>query len=326
MSSQLRGKVAAARAAAATGGGDQAPAVGVIDQRAAAAAPTGYKLLAGELVQRQELYGRASPAGGPSAQQIVTDAITALSTVDKLSECDPGSLLGAVMTCAQLGLRIGGALGQAYVLPFWNTDRRRREATFVLGYKGLVKLAAQSGRVRGLVSRTVFEQEVPKFLLSWYHDRDELRHEPYLYGHPGKPVLYYSRALLPDGGYQVTRPVHREAMQAFRRRYVKIKSGPWFDDRGEAGDGFEAMSHKTVLKQLGKTLPLSAECSLAIAADGGVRFDDRPDADIGEVTERTIEGDVTAGDQAGSMPPESAVDPDGWPSGASPVKPSEGGK
>ncbi|HUT78629.1 MAG TPA: recombinase RecT [Polyangia bacterium] len=288
------------------------------DQRAAVQV-SGYGSAVEALRQREELFNRAAPDGGPTGVQLITDTVTALSTVKGLDECDPRTIVGAVMTCAQLGLRVGGATGQAYVLPFWNNDRGRREATFVLGYKGLVKLAMQSGLVRGIVARTVYEKELPSFRLSWHEDRDELVHEPWLLDDkPGAPVLYYARALLNGGGYQLTRPVHRDAMKAHRARYVRIKSGPWFDDRGVAGDGFEAMAHKTVGKQLGKWLPLSATARQAIAADGGVRHNDSPDAPVDEVTEHAgdSEADVEPGQTVGN--PDAAYDEAGWPAGAQP--------
>lgn len=292
----------------------------VIPEQRDAARVSGYGVAMAMLRERSELLTRALPEGGPSADQLVTDAATALSTVKDLADCAPRSIIGAVVTCAQLGLRIGGALGQSYVLPFWNTDRNCREATFVLGYKGLVLLAMQSGMVRSITARTVYEREVPRFSLSWHEDRDELRHEPWLLDDkPGEPVLYYARALLPEGGYQITRPVHRDAMRAHRARWVRIKSGPWFDDRGVPGDGFEAMAHKTAAKQLGKWLALSPRARRAIVADGGVRYDDNPEAPVDTVTEHAGEPEPEPGQAAGN--PDRAYDPDGWPEGAEPARP-----
>jgi recombination protein RecT len=289
------------------------------DQRAAAEV-SGYRVLSEMLRTREGLYGRALPEHGPTATQLITDALTALSVVPKLDECAPSTFLGGLMTIAQLGLRLGGALGQAYLLPFWNKENKRREATFVLGYKGLVTLAHRSGYVRGITARTVFERDT--FELDWREDRDELHHRPYLLGpDPGQPRMYYARVLLADGGYQLGRPVHRESMRAHRARYVMVKSGPWFDDRGVAGDGFEAMSHKTVLKTLGRTLPLSPDARYAIAADGGVRSDESPDAPPDQVTEHTGEAEVEPGQAQGT--PEAAYDPE-WPEGAVPVRPAGG--
>ena len=57
---------------------------------------------------------------GVEAAQLVRDALTAVRTNPKLAECEPNSVLGSLMTCAQLGLR-PGVLGHAWLLPFWDT-------------------------------------------------------------------------------------------------------------------------------------------------------------------------------------------------------------
>lgn len=292
-----------------------------IDQRTAAQL-SGYNVTVGLLRERQGLLGRAAPVGGPTGEQLITDAIMAMSVVKGLDECEPRTIIGAVVTCAQLGLRIGGALGQAYVLPFRNYETGRREATFVLGYKGLVLLAQQSGMVRGVTARTVFEKELGQFRLSWHENRDELRHDPWLLDNPGAPRLYYARVLLAEGGYEISRPINRDDMLAHRQRYVRIKSGPWFDDRGVPGDGFEAMAHKTCLKRLGRNLPLSAGARRAIAADGGVRVDDNPEAPADQVTEQHGEAEAEPG-QSGA-PAEAAYDEQGWPAGATTERPAAG--
>lgn len=316
----LKDRVETARAAqkATSGDGTVVRTERQPDQRTTVAVNQ-YSASAALLQQRVDWFDKAAPdPSAPTGLQLVTDTLTALASVKRLNECDPRTIVGAVMTCAQLGLRVGGALGQAYVLPFWNAENRRREATFVLGYKGLVKLAMQSGEVRGLISRTVYEKELPKFRLSWHEDRDELVHEPWLIDKPGQPVLYYSRALLAGGGYQLSRPVNRAEMREHRNRYVKERSGPWFDDRGEPGDGFEAMAHKTVLKRLGRVLPLSASARQAIAADGGVRVNDSPDAVLNDVTEHANEPEAEVG-QAEGRPEAAYVDDEpGWPEGAQP--------
>lgn len=316
--SGLRDRVKEARQQQAAGGQpvEGEPATGEVDQRAASAVSPHLRTI--ELLRaRVALFDRAAPEGGPTGTQLVTDTVTALGTVRNLDRADPATVLGAVLTCAQLGLRVGGALGQAYVLPFWNTERGTFEASFVLGYKGITLLAAQSGYVRGIAARTVFRRDT--FRIVYREDRDELVHEPYLFDDKGEPTLYYGRALLAEGGYQLTPPVTRDAMRKHRARHVRIKSGPWFDDRGVPGDGFEAMCHKTCVKLLGRTLPLSATARRAIAADGGVRTSESLDAEIDEMTEhRDGPEDLPGGgDQTGT---DRAYDPDGWPAGAAPRK------
>ena len=60
--------------------------------------------------------------------------LSALSTNPKLAETTPQSFLGAMMTAAQLGVEPNTPLGQAYLIPFWNSKARALECQFQLGY------------------------------------------------------------------------------------------------------------------------------------------------------------------------------------------------
>ena len=58
--------------------------------------------------------------------------LSALSTNPKLAQCTPQSFLGAMMTAAQLGLEPNTPLGQAYLIPYWNSKQNRLECQFQL--------------------------------------------------------------------------------------------------------------------------------------------------------------------------------------------------
>ena len=116
------------------------------------------------IVGMEHQFALAAPRG-VEARQIVRDAMTALSRTPKLAECTPSSVLGGLMTMAQLGLRVG-VLGHGWLLPFWNSkakwrdaDGRERtgafEAQLIIGYQGLVELAHRSHQVASISARTV---------------------------------------------------------------------------------------------------------------------------------------------------------------------------
>lgn len=64
--------------------------------------------------------------------------LSALSTNPKLAETTPQSFLGAMMTAAQLGMEPNTPLGQAYLIPYYNSKSRCNECQFQLGYKGMI--------------------------------------------------------------------------------------------------------------------------------------------------------------------------------------------
>lgn len=209
----------------------------------------------GQLRNLEADFGQALPKG-LEAQQLIRDAITAIRLNTDLLRCSPPSIFGALMTAAQLGLR-PNVLGQCYVIPYGT------KAQFIVGYQGLVELAHRSGRVLSIVARTVYENDY--FELEYNVDKDVMVHKPTLDGDPGKPRFYYARATLTDGGYQMTNPMTHTQMEAFRRKYSKAKSSPWDTE-------FEAMAHKTVIRQLIKLLPKSIELGVAVAADDSLRL------------------------------------------------------
>lgn len=172
-------------------------------------------------------FQRAMPQGA-EARMLVRDAQTALRQVKDLAKCEPATVLGALMTCAQLGLR-PGVLGQAYVLPFWDNRDKVHKAQLVIGYKGLLSLVYRSGMVETVAARIVYEND--EFLLEYGLGADTLIHRPPAgFGDRGRPVAYYAIARMKDGGYAITDPMGVEAMQKHAAKHSKAaKFGPWKD-------------------------------------------------------------------------------------------------
>lgn len=242
----------------------------------------------------RDAFQAAMPRGG-QAHRLVRDALTCLRVTPRLGLCEPGSVLGALMTCAQLGLR-PAVLGHAWPLPFWDRDAGDGEggyrARLVIGYQGYIELAYRSGRISSICARTRFSGD--GWLLEYREDGDRLRHVPHDGGARGEPVSYYARALFRGGGYALTDPVSHADMEFHRDRYGAAGTRePAFTDPWE--DCFEAMAHKTMIRRLAKVLPKSAELATALAADDGVRLDLDPGSDPAAVTGRAPGTAVPAG-------------------------------
>ncbi|MFC4128948.1 recombination protein RecT [Nocardia rhizosphaerae] len=230
----------------------------------------------------EQQFALAMPRGGEAAQ-LVRDALTCLRQTPKLAECDNASILGSLMTCAQLGLR-PGVLGHAWLLPFWDSrfewrdDRGRQRnggmrAQLVIGYQGLVELAHRSGKISSLIARTVYANDT--FDVD-YGLADSLIHKPNLKGSRGNIVAFYAIAKFTTGGHAFLVMTYEEMIEyrdqhAKARRKDKSIFGPWIDN-------FEGMAHKTVVRQLSKWMPKSTEFARAIEHDEAVRVDITPDA------------------------------------------------
>lgn len=207
--------------------------------------------LAQLITRMQPEIARALPRH-MSPDRMARIATTVLRQTPALARTTPESFLGALLTASQLGLE-PGPTGEAYLVPYGQV------CTFVPGYRGLIKLARNSGQLRDIWAEIVYERDEFTYTLGLHRD---LIHEP-AKGDRGKPVAVYAAAQLVDGGTPFVVMTVAE-VEAIRGRSKAGKNGPWVTD-------WAAMAKKTVVKQLAKWLPLSAEMSAAVALDGGVR-------------------------------------------------------
>jgi recombination protein RecT len=282
--------------------------------------------LADQIRAMEKEYQLAMPRGA-EATQLVRDALTALRMTKNLAKCDAPSVLGSLMTCAQLGLR-PGVLGHAWLLPFWTSKHHQdsngrwiggHKAQLVIGYQGLIELAHRSGQIASLTARTVYAND--EFDVD-YGVADRLVHKPNLFQDRGDPIAYYAVAKFTSGGYAFYVMTHRE-MLAYRDKNATAKTkegkvfGPWIDH-------FEGMAHKSVIRQLAKWMPKSTQLAQALAADDGVRVDLSPTIDPAEATEHldVLDGEVIPAEKP-TGPVDAEADPEAWLEGQQP--PAEDG-
>jgi recombination protein RecT len=249
------------------------------------------KTLAQQIEAMKPEIARALPRH-LNPERVARIAVTVMRRTPKLAECTPASFLGALMTCAQLGLE-PGPLGHAYLVPYGN------EVTFIAGYRGLVDLARRSGQVQSVSARTVRDGDQFDY---------EFGLEPSLHHKPAgtdQPVTHvYAVIRYKDGGYDFDVMTKLE-VDAVRKRSKASGSGPWVTDYPE-------MAKKTVLRRLLKTAPMSIEYQQAVANDEQTRTStaiedidlsvpvDDPEAIDGEVVdEPDTWPEVTAPPEAG---------------------------
>lgn len=195
-----------------------------------------------------------------TAERLARVALTEVRKNPALARCDQTSFLGALMTCAQLGLEPGGPLGHAYLIPFENRKAGRTEVQFIVGYRGMIDLARRSGQIVSIEARAVYEGDTFEVTLGL---DSNLRHVPDFDNpartQPEKLRFVYSVAKLKDGGVQFEVMSRRE-VEAVRAQSRAGSSGPWVTH-------FEQMALKTVVRRLFKWLPISVELAAAIEAD-----------------------------------------------------------
>jgi recombination protein RecT len=206
-------------------------------------------------------------AQGLSPQTLVRDAITAIRTTPKLAECTSESFFGALMTAAQLGLRPNVAtLGHGWVLPRWNGRKQVNEASWQLGYQGMVELGYRSRLVEKITAHTIYDGEHHR--IQW-GTNDVLEHEPLQDPRQRGPMLWhYAVVWLKTGGVIWNAITEAEAQQTMRGYAAKDRNGnvvgPWVAN-------YLPMARKTALRGLWRYMPKTPELALALTTDDVVR-------------------------------------------------------
>lgn len=253
--------------------------------------------------EMQPQFQLAMPRGA-EAQQLVRDALTALRTIKHLDRCDPASVLGSLMTCAQLGLRVG-VLGQAWPIPFkkWDAAAKveRWNAQLIIGYQGYSELAHRNPKVLSFSPRAVHEND--EFDVD-YGVAGTLVHKP-AKGPRGEVIGFHSIAKYDNKGYDFLF-MSREEMEEHRDKFAmtRRKDGEVF---GVWKDHFVAMGMKTTQRLLAKHIPKSPDLAVATFVDGGLRIDLNPRVPAEEVTRQITDDDVLQGDVVEDGP--AAADP-----------------
>ena len=202
-------------------------------------------ILDGEKMRRrfEELLGKRTP-------QFLSSLVSMINDNPDLQQAfyqSPMSVIKSALQAATYDLPIDPALGYAYIVPFNNSYKdengnwqKKKQATFVPGYKGLVQLCLRTGaykcvpdavdvRQGELVS---YDRLTGEAVFNWIEDEDE-REE--------LPIIGYA------GYFQLKNGAEKK-----NRKGQSMGKG-WRED-------FDAMARKTVIRRLcGKYALMSIE-------------------------------------------------------------------
>lgn len=217
-----------------------------------------------------------------STQRFMVMMINAFKHTPKLTECTPQSVLGSMLTLAQLGLEPNTPLGQAYLIPYRRGGVMQCELQ--IGYKGLVDLAYRSGELYVLESRIVYEGDIFECELGL---NPKLKHIPQVCA--GNPKWVYALCRFKNGA-TIFEVMTIESIKEHAKKFSKSFNSDTspretnfesmdkrivvkkFDKSFNSGTSpwetnFESMAKKTVVKKLVKLLPLKTELVHAGAVD-----------------------------------------------------------
>lgn len=273
-------------------------------ENAVAKQDTGLKVL---LTKMQGQIAKALPTV-LTPERFTRMVMTVLSTNPDLRACTPESFLGAVMQAAQLGLEPNTPLGQAYLIPYNN--KGKMEATFQIGYQGLIDLGYRSGEISVIDAQAVHENDFFEFE---YGLEPKLKFKPSLVNR-GEVIAYYAMFKTKSGGYNFL-VMSKEDIDKHKVQFSQSYSSrysPWTHN-------YDAMAKKTVLKQVLKYAPKKSEFARALTTDETIKTNigedmaDLPDEkEIINVTpkEEPPKAEAKQEDVYDELPPEIPFDAD----------------
>lgn len=233
-----------------------------------------------------------------SADKMARLALTEIRKNKNLALSTPESFMGALMTCAQMGLE-PGPHGHAYLLPFKN--KGVYETQLIIGYRGMMDMVRRSREIVGVPkARLVYENDL--FDLKFTDDGDKFEHTPYylrkdgVFPEPGKLLMGYLYVQYQCGGSDIF-PMSLAEINKHRKRSKAADSGPWVTD-------FEAMAKKTLVRANFAYLPMSIDDQAVVAErDGSVARIDIAKLEAGGA----IEVEFSDANEDPSPEPEEAV-------------------
>ena len=156
----------------------------------------------------------------------------------------PVTVIQSALKAAAYNLPIDKSLGFAYVVPFFNSKTGKKEAQFILGYRGMIQLANRTGAYEKLNVVDVREGELKKFdrltedvEVEWIQDEEQREKLPVI------GYLGYFRLI---NGFEKKIYMSVGAINAHERKFRKGKGqrpAIW-------NDNYDAMACKTVLRRL----------------------------------------------------------------------------
>jgi len=177
----------------------------------------------------------------------------AVRAVPQLLGCDPATVLGSALKCAQLGLAPNDARNLAWILPYG------RVAQFSLGYGGVMELARRALPGIRFDGRAVYPND--EFDVDFGAEHP-LTHRPAVVrgmDRGGDAYAWYVRVSYPDGTTQV-HVLDRDGVE-YHRKFSKQPNGKMWTD------SYDAAALKSVVLDMRRWLPASAQLTAAFASD-----------------------------------------------------------
>ena len=177
--------------------------------------------------------------------------------VPNIQKCEAGSVFGALVQTAVLGLDPNPDLGLVYYVPRFNKTTNQTELEFKLGYRGMKEIVLRNPEITYIDTDIVFEND--KFQVRKF-EAVPIVHEPN-YKDRGEPYAAYA-VVKYRGEWMFEVLTKQEIMDAKNRSDAKTSNySPW--NATEQSVQLE-MWKKTAFRRLCKLLPVSLQKGIEV--------------------------------------------------------------
>ena len=235
--------------------------------------------------------------GGDGGPRFISSIVSAVSVNPALGQCDYGTILSAALLGESLKLSPSPQLGQYYMVPYKQKEKRDRNgnilapeksvAQFQLGYKGYIQLAIRSGYYKKLNVLAIKEGELVRF--DALNEEIEVKLiENDTEREAAKTIGYYAMFEYTNG-FRKAMYWSREKMMAHADKYSMAFSAAKYQDLLDGNipqsemwkyssfwyKDFDGMAYKTMLRQLiSKWGIMSIDMQMAMDKDMATIHDD----------------------------------------------------
>lgn len=218
------------------------------------------------------IIDNALPRGvGIKSERLIQIAGTIIAGNEKLQECDPRSIVTAVVQTAIVGLNPLPQLAECFFVPYNMKTRRGNKDVWVktcqfqIGYKGYINIYHRNPMVKLCRARVVCEGDEFEYR---YGLSEDVLHRPRAYPMPdGRNVTHaYAVAEYVNGGkvFAVLTKAEIDSLKDRGKREVADRdSMSWTKD-------YAAMAMTKALKQLKRFIPTSETTSDVLSVDDAV--------------------------------------------------------
>jgi recombination protein RecT len=221
------------------------------------------------LMPYQIKVAQIAPKKGLQADRILRMAATTIWMNEKLHECDPKSMLMAVMQLAMAGINPQPQFREAYLIPYG------RECQMQLAYLGIIKLCEKSAMIKAIWAEAVYEGDFYEEIKGT--NPSIVHREGPNYGDASKFIRAYAVVEKMSGGKQ-SKSLNKTQIERLRMKNKMQNNQYGTNPRGAWESDYDQMALAKVLKAVLKTVPMEDEYRSALFLDEQIASTDNFDS------------------------------------------------